>query len=73
MSSCEKCWNDAHRGPCVNVAREYERLLAARDAAGQTCTPEEQAGPDATECPVCHRRTVHQWTHVCVACPERQG
>jgi hypothetical protein len=70
MSSCEKCWNDAKRRP-GNPAREYERMLAERDAAGKTCTPEEMAGPDATECPACRRRTVHQWTHVCMACGGR--
>jgi hypothetical protein len=26
------------------------------------CTGEEQAGPDAGECPVCHRKTLHQHT-----------
>jgi hypothetical protein len=26
------------------------------------CTPEEQAGPEALECPVCHRKTLHQYT-----------
>jgi hypothetical protein len=25
----------------------------------------EQAGPDATECPACKRKTVHQHTHLC--------
>ena len=52
MSSCEKCWEDA-RGD----HDRYQKLLARR-----LCTPEEQAGPDAGECPVCHRMTLHQWT-----------
>jgi hypothetical protein len=56
MSSCEKCWADKD-GP-----GDYQRLLKERDASGHTCTPEQQAGPDATECPVCKRMTAHQHT-----------
>lgn len=56
MSSCEKCWVDSEGGA------DYHRLLLERDAAKRVCTPEEQAGPDAGECPFCKRRTLHQYT-----------
>jgi len=60
MSACEKCWSDAHRGPQVSVADEYRRLLEER--RDNPCTPEQQAGPEAGECPECHERTLHQVT-----------
>lgn len=66
MPSCEKCWADAHRGPQYSVAEEYSRLLEERK--DNPCTPEEQAGLDATECPNCLRKTMHQYCHVCMAC-----
>jgi len=45
---------------------EYYELLDRRnDIDEPKCTPEEQAGPDATECPACQRKTVHQHTHLC--------
>jgi len=56
MSACEKCWADAGGDP-----DQYRQLLAARDRV-RNCTPEEQAGPSATECPECHRLTLHQHT-----------
>jgi len=56
MSSCEKCWADSGGGA------EYSALLKEREAAGLYCTPEEQAGPDAGECPACKRKTLHQHT-----------
>lgn len=62
MPSCEKCWADA-QGPYKDVVKEYSRLVKERD-----CTPEEQAGPDATDCPKCGRRAAHQLCHVCMAC-----
>lgn len=52
MSACEKCWADAH-----GKAARYRVLLEKR-----TCTPEEQAGPDAKQCPTCKRMTLHQYT-----------
>jgi hypothetical protein len=69
MSACEKCWSDAHRGPQFSVAEEYRRLMDERSP--HPCTPEQQAGPEARECPVCHRRTLHQYTRepMC-GCPE---
>lgn len=60
MSSCEKCWADAHRGPEYSVAEEYQRLMEERKDT--PCTPEQQAGPDAGECPLCRRTTMHQHT-----------
>ena len=60
MSTCEKCWSDAHLGEQFSVAEEYGKLVAAR--RDMPCTPEQQAGPDATECPQCHRKTLHQHT-----------
>lgn len=55
MSTCEKCWADAH-----SVADEYVRLL--RERRDHPCSPEEQAGPNARECPWCGRMTLHQHT-----------
>jgi hypothetical protein len=60
MSACEKCWSDAHRGPQFSVAEEYWRLLGER--LEHPCTPEQQAGPGALECPTCGRKTLHQYT-----------
>ena len=39
--------------------------MRERENAGRSCTPEEQAGPDATVCEACKRKTVHQHTHLC--------
>jgi len=58
MVSCEKCWRDAGGNP-----DEYQRLIKSR-----TCTPEEQAGLDATECPKCKRMAVHESVGFCMAC-----
>ena len=70
MSACEKCWRDAHADPYAeSVTSEYHRLLA--DRHGIPCTAEEQAGPDATICDWCGRRTRHQHTGECMACGER--
>ena len=64
MPSCEKCWSDAHRGPQFSVAEEYWRLMEER--ADNPCTPEEQAGPEATKCPKCNRMTLHQHCKECM-------
>lgn len=53
MSACEKCWSDAG-----GDSAEYHRLMGVRK-----CTPEEQAGPAAGICPICRRRTLHQYSH----------
>lgn len=59
MSACEKCWADAGGN-----ADSYSRLIVDRNVIGRPplCSPEDQAGPDATECPECHRLTLHQHT-----------
>jgi len=66
MSTCEKCWTDAHRGDQYSVAEEYEHLLEKRK--NHPCTPEEQAGPEAKECPACSKMTCHQYTSECMNC-----
>jgi len=64
MSTCEKCWRDAHyRG--IDVAEEYLKLIDER--RDNPCSPEEQAGPDAEVCPKCGRKVLHQWTKKCMA------
>ena len=67
MPSCEKCWRDAHKGWDIDVATEYARLIEERNATGP-CTPEEQAGEYATECPECLRMTVDQHCRICMVC-----
>ena len=64
MPVCEKCWEDAG-GSC---SRYYYLLYDRKD---NPCTPEQQAGPSATDCPYCHRKTIHQHAKVCMnpACP----
>jgi hypothetical protein len=69
MSSCEKCWTDAGFRAAsrqTSKAEEYEALMDER--RDTPCTPEEQAGPEATECPRCQRRTVHQYAKQCTIC-----
>lgn len=58
MSACEKCWRES-RG-----ADNYRELLESRKE--NPCTPEEQAGPDAGECPACKRMTLHQYMAECM-------
>lgn len=59
MSSCERCWADSYipGGPVGKRNERYSRLIRKRD-----CTPEQQAGPDAAECPACGRESIHQVT-----------
>jgi len=71
MPSCEKCWKDAGyiaHSKMTSKAEEYYKLVEQRDRDGETCSPEEQAGTEATICPVCERKTVHQYAKVCMAC-----
>ena len=42
----------------------YESILRRRNETGK-CTPEQQAG-EGTECPGCHRMTVHMYSKVCM-------
>jgi len=58
MASCEKCWEESG-----GDSDKYHRLLKSR-----ICTPEESAGPNATQCPKCERRTLHQHVGVCMQC-----
>ena len=56
MSTCEKCWRDAHAGgPYADVAENYARLLEKRK--DKPCTPEQQAGENAGWCPKCDRKS----------------
>ena len=57
MSSCEKCWRDSTGD---DHAVRYAELIEQRRA--NPCTPEEQAGELAGECPFCDRKTLHQHT-----------
>lgn len=56
MSCCEKCWTDS-----IAMGLGYHELL--RQRVKNPCSPEEQAGPDAGECPKCKRKTLHQHTN----------
>jgi hypothetical protein len=58
MSTCEKCWRDSRR------EENYKEVLDSRK--DHPCTPEEQAGPDASECPLCKRKVCHQHTGECM-------
>ena len=73
MSSCEKCWSDAHGDPYRSVADEYHRLIVER-VGDKMCSPEERAGPDAEPCPECAgHRVLHQLTGECMADPRHKG
>lgn len=61
MASCEKCWNDAQ-----GRAEDYQQLIEER--RDNPCTPEEQAGEEATECSKCNTMTMHQYAKVCTKC-----
>ena len=63
MPSCEKCWSDSFTisyGTSDDQVEVYHRLIEER-----SCTPEEQAGVDATICDKCGRKTIHQ---ICKCC-----
>ena len=70
MASCEKCWGDAymrtHTNPMKDQAEHYQDLINERKE--NPCTPEEQAGYDATVCDKCGRKSVHQYIRVCMNC-----
>lgn len=66
MSDCEKCWSDAHLRDPHNVTAKYNELIDERRS--NPCTPEQQAGPNAKECPACGRLTLHQNTNECMNC-----
>jgi hypothetical protein len=70
MASCEKCWSDAYartfENPRKSHSDHYSNLIKER--LNNPCTPEEQAGIDATICTKCDRKTVHQYTRKCIVC-----
>ena len=70
MASCEKCWGDAYRryrcDPFRSQAEHYSELISERK--DNPCTPEQQAGEDAGECPKCNRKTIHQIIKQCTNC-----
>lgn len=70
MSSCEKCYSDAWL-----MNRRYSDLVAEREASGNICTPEQQAGSNAAKCASCGRMTVHQHTGqpMCRCQPHKPG
>src|ERR1700674_4878456 len=46
MASCERCWRDARLiadSAQTEHADEYRKLVAERDRAGETCSPQDQA------------------------------
>lgn len=55
MSACEKCWVDSKL-----LGTNYIELVESKK--DNPCTPEQQAGPDAKQCPKCGRMTLHQYT-----------
>jgi uncharacterized paraquat-inducible protein A len=65
MPSCERCWRDAHADPFGDIMARYHELIADPT---RRCTPEQRAGPEATECPKCERTAVHQYARICMAC-----
>jgi len=74
MASCEKCWFDATDAAMLSgnpIIDEYILLLEKRK--DNPCTPEQQAGPGATKCLKCGRRTVHQHMKECVVCGGKGG
>ena len=56
MASCERCWELSGGN-----ADRYAELIKVNK-----CTPEEQAGREASKCPKCGRMTVHQLVNVCM-------
>lgn len=60
MSSCEKCWRDSASERITGHGPTYSDLMEQRKS--RPCTPEQQAGEEAGDCPVCGRKTMHQFT-----------
>lgn len=63
MAGCEKCWADSG-----GDYGQYLKLIEDRWIQGEICTLEEQAGPSASICSKCGRKTVHQHAKFCIAC-----
>ena len=71
--TCEKCWSDSYAyfdSDGKSQTQRYHALLIKRRE--NPCTPEQQAGPDANECPYCKRFTIHQYVKTCVICLKKQ-
>ena len=58
MTICEKCWQESFS------VDDYRELVESRN--DDPCTPEEQAGLDASKCPTCKRWALHQHTRECM-------
>ena len=75
MPSCEKCWGDAYLKMMLNQDKSqteyYSMLIEERKA--NPCTPEQQAGQDAEECPKCKRNTIHVIIKYCTNCSYKQS
>lgn len=57
MAACEKCWTQAYNRMLVTGKSQtecYQELIKLNN-----CTPEEQAGIDASKCQECNRKTVN--------------
>lgn len=61
MASCEKCWSDAYDYGMSDQTENYQRLIKEKN-----CTPEEQAGAEATQCSECNLMSIHQYVKVCM-------
>ena len=61
MAVCEKCWEESqlYKDPL----KAYYGLIKKRK-----CSPEEQAGRDAEQYPICGRYSMHIHCNVCMAC-----
>jgi len=71
---CVRCMSDATA--CAwETSKDawdvYDRLTKER-IGERACTPEQQAGPEASDCLACNRRAVHPVDGVCVACGVEQ-
>jgi len=57
MAICEKCWQESGGN-----AERYADLIKVNG-----CSPEEQAGGiEATDCPVCKKKTIHIYVGCCM-------
>jgi len=63
FGACMKCWKE-----CGQDQDKYDKMMAAKRTQGPVafCTPEEQAGPEAGQCPWCGHQTIHEKCGVCM-------
>lgn len=66
MSSCEKCWANSYRPGAATYTSASQADVYMEEIATHSCTPEQQAGSMATECPKCNRMCLHQHTQQCM-------